>query len=66
MIKHTNWNISEIGYSLGFEDAAHFNNFLKNTPHSPLKNIVPANLSVIKIDRVCGDQVVSKLDYYRM
>jgi len=29
LLKHTDWNISEIGYSLGFEEAAHFNNFFK-------------------------------------
>jgi AraC-like DNA-binding protein len=36
LLKHTNWNISEISYSLGFEEPAHFNNFFKkqtaNTP----------------------------------
>lgn len=36
LLKHTNWNISEIGYSLGFEEPAHFNNFFKkNTLHTP-------------------------------
>ena len=29
LLKHTNWNISEIGYSLGFDEPAHFNNFFK-------------------------------------
>jgi AraC family transcriptional regulator, transcriptional activator of pobA len=29
LLKHTNWNISEISYSLGFEQPAHFNNFFK-------------------------------------
>jgi AraC family transcriptional activator of pobA len=29
LLKHTNWNISEISYVLGFEDQAHFNNFFK-------------------------------------
>lgn len=29
LLKHTDWNISEIGYCLGFEEAAHFNNFFK-------------------------------------
>jgi AraC family transcriptional activator of pobA len=29
LLKHTDWNVSEIGYSLGFEDPAHFNNFFK-------------------------------------
>jgi AraC family transcriptional activator of pobA len=29
LLRHTNWNISEISYSLGFEEPAHFNNFFK-------------------------------------
>ncbi len=29
LLKHTNWNIGEISYALGFEDQAHFNNFFK-------------------------------------
>jgi AraC family transcriptional regulator, transcriptional activator of pobA len=29
LLKHTDWNISEISYSLGFEDPAHFNRFFK-------------------------------------
>ncbi|MCX2483719.1 helix-turn-helix domain-containing protein [Pedobacter sp. MR2016-24] len=29
LLKHTNWNIAEISYVLGFEDQAHFNNFFK-------------------------------------
>ena len=29
LLKHTNWNVSEISYSLGFEEASHFNNFFK-------------------------------------
>jgi AraC family transcriptional activator of pobA len=29
LLKHTNWNIAEIGYSLGFDEPAHFNNFFK-------------------------------------
>jgi AraC family transcriptional activator of pobA len=29
LLKHTNWNIAEISYSLGFEEPAHFNNFFK-------------------------------------
>lgn len=29
LLKHTNWNIAEIAYSLGFEEAAHFNHFFK-------------------------------------
>ncbi len=29
LLKHTDWNISEISYCLGFEEAAHFSNFFK-------------------------------------
>mgnify|MGYP001360769330 CR=1 FL=1 len=29
LLKHTQWNISEIAYSLGFEEVAHFSNFFK-------------------------------------
>lgn len=29
LLKHSDWNISEIGYSLGFEDPSHFNHFFK-------------------------------------
>lgn len=29
LLRHTNWNIAEISYVLGFEDQAHFNNFFK-------------------------------------
>lgn len=29
LLRHTDWNISEIGYCLGFEEATHFNNFFK-------------------------------------
>jgi AraC family transcriptional regulator, transcriptional activator of pobA len=36
LLKRTNWNISEISYSLGFEDPAHFNHFFKkHTEVSP-------------------------------
>ena len=36
LLKHTDWNISEIAYSLGFEEPAHFNNlFKKYTELSP-------------------------------
>jgi AraC-like DNA-binding protein len=36
LLKHTDWNISEISNSLGFEEAAHFNNFFKkHTSHTP-------------------------------
>ena len=29
LLKHSNWNVSEIAYSLGFEETPHFNNFFK-------------------------------------
>lgn len=29
LLKHTNWNVSEISYCLGFEEPTHFNNFFK-------------------------------------
>lgn len=29
LLKHTDWNISEIGYALGFDEPSHFNNFFK-------------------------------------
>ncbi len=29
LLKHTDWNISEISYCLGFEEPAHFNNFFR-------------------------------------
>lgn len=29
LLKHTDWNISEISYSLGFDEPAHFNYFFK-------------------------------------
>lgn len=36
LLKQTNWNISEIAYSLGFEQLAHFSNFFrKQTSFSP-------------------------------
>ena len=38
LLLHTNWNVSEIAYSLGFEYPAYFNNFFKKqtqqTPRS--------------------------------
>jgi len=37
LLKQTDWNISEIAYSLGFEEVAHFSNFFKKqTTFSPL------------------------------
>ena len=36
LLKHTDWNISEIGFTLGFEELPHFINFFKkNTQLSP-------------------------------
>ncbi|MBS1512986.1 MAG: helix-turn-helix transcriptional regulator [Bacteroidetes bacterium] len=36
LLKQTGWNISEIAYSLGFEEVAHFSNFFKKqTQYSP-------------------------------
>jgi AraC family transcriptional regulator, transcriptional activator of pobA len=29
LLRHTNWNIAEISYSLGFEEPSHFSNFFK-------------------------------------
>ncbi|MDB5279193.1 MAG: transcriptional regulator [Ferruginibacter sp.] len=29
LLKHTDWNVSEISYCLGFEEPAHFNHFFK-------------------------------------
>lgn len=37
LLKQTDWNISEIAYSLGFEEVAHFSNFFrKQTSLTPL------------------------------
>ncbi len=37
LLKQTPWNISEIAYSLGFDEVAHFSNFFKkNTQLSPM------------------------------
>ncbi|MCF0069167.1 helix-turn-helix transcriptional regulator [Dyadobacter sp. CY261] len=36
LLKHTDWNVSEIAYSLGFDEPSHFNNlFKKHTTLSP-------------------------------
>jgi AraC-like DNA-binding protein len=36
LLKHTDWNVSEIAYSLGFDEPSHFNNlFKKHTQLSP-------------------------------
>jgi AraC family transcriptional regulator, transcriptional activator of pobA len=38
LLKHTNWNVSEIAYTLGFEEPTHFNNFFKKrTLQTPTK-----------------------------
>ena len=38
MLKHSNWNVSEIAYALGFTEVTHFNNFFKkHTLGSPSK-----------------------------
>ncbi len=34
LLKHTDWNIAEIAYSLGFEYPAYFNNFFKKQTNS--------------------------------
>ena len=36
LLKHTDWNISEISYCLGFDEPSHFNHFFKKqTDYSP-------------------------------
>ncbi len=38
MLKHSNWNVAEIAYALGFSEVTHFNNFFKkHTQSSPSK-----------------------------
>jgi AraC-like DNA-binding protein len=38
LLKHSNWSVAEIAYSLGFTEVTHFNNFFKkNVQLSPLK-----------------------------
>lgn len=29
LLKYSNWNVSEVAYSLGFTEVTHFNNFSK-------------------------------------
>ncbi|WP_422860269.1 helix-turn-helix domain-containing protein [Flagellimonas sp. S174] len=37
LLRHTNWNVSEIAHTLGFEETAHFSNFFKkSTSFSPV------------------------------
>lgn len=33
LIKYTDWNFSEIAFSLGFKEVTHFNNFFKKSTH---------------------------------
>ena len=42
LLKHTDWNISEIGYCLGFEEPTHFNNFFKK-----LTNDTPSSYRIV-------------------
>jgi AraC family transcriptional regulator, transcriptional activator of pobA len=38
LLRHSSWNVSEIGYALGFTEVTHFNNFFKkHVQTSPLK-----------------------------
>lgn len=38
LLKHSNWNVSDIAYALGFTEVTHFNNFFKKHVRlSPLK-----------------------------
>lgn len=38
LLKHTNWNVSEISEGLGFEETAHFSNFFKrHTQMTPIR-----------------------------
>jgi AraC family transcriptional regulator, transcriptional activator of pobA len=38
LLKHSNWNVSEIAFALGFTEVTHFNNFFKkHVQLSPLK-----------------------------
>ncbi|NML56828.1 helix-turn-helix domain-containing protein [Chryseobacterium cheonjiense] len=38
LLRHTEWNVSEIAYSLGFKEATHFNNFFrKNMQMTPMR-----------------------------
>ncbi len=38
LLKHSNWNVSEIAYALGFTEVTHFNNFFKkHTQTTPSK-----------------------------
>ncbi|RMG70765.1 MAG: AraC family transcriptional regulator [Bacteroidetes bacterium] len=38
LLKHTDWSVAEIAYSLGFKEATHFNNFFKkHTGLNPMR-----------------------------
>jgi AraC family transcriptional regulator, transcriptional activator of pobA len=38
LLRHSNWNVSEVAYALGFAEVTHFNNFFKkHLQTSPLK-----------------------------
>jgi AraC-like DNA-binding protein len=38
LLRHSNWNVSEIAFALSFAEVTHFNNFFKKyTQTSPLK-----------------------------
>ncbi|WP_335966076.1 helix-turn-helix domain-containing protein [Galbibacter sp. PAP.153] len=39
LLQHTNWNIGEIAYSLGFEYTTYFNNFIKKHTNTTPKTI---------------------------
>ncbi|WP_342646366.1 AraC family transcriptional regulator [Mucilaginibacter sp. CSA2-8R] len=34
LLQHTNWNVAEISYCLGFEEPSHFNHFFKKLTHA--------------------------------
>nr|WP_320059529.1 helix-turn-helix transcriptional regulator [uncultured Bacteroides sp.] len=38
LLRHTNWNISEIGFCLGFEEPAHFTNFFRKVNNESPKD----------------------------
>jgi AraC-like DNA-binding protein len=44
LLQHTDWNISEIAYALGFEYPTYFNNFFKKRTGAVPKSIRFANL----------------------
>lgn len=44
LLQHTNWNISEIAFALGFEYATYFNNFFKKLSGTTPKSVRLANV----------------------